>query len=137
MIYSAYLSGFVYPVVCHWIWDSNGFLYGKVMDFSGSGAGTYILTRGVVDRRALFVVFFLTQTAAVHLVGGAAAMAGSVALGPRIGRFVRNETTGKMEPVEIPGHNAVLSALGTLLLWFGEYKSSILGIAESHEIPMH
>lgn len=71
------------------------------MDFSGSGA--------------------------VHLVGGAAAMAGSVSLGPRIGRFVRNEATGKLEPVEIPGHNAVLAALGTLLLWFGKYIEQNVG----------
>ncbi|KAL7572408.1 hypothetical protein ACA910_006588 [Epithemia clementina (nom. ined.)] len=93
MIYSAFLSGFVYPVVCHWIWDPSGFLYGKVMDFSGSGA--------------------------VHLVGGAAAMAGAWILGPRIGRFVQNEQTGEWQAVEIPGHNAVLAALGTLVLWFG------------------
>lgn len=93
LIYSFFLSGFVYPVVCHWIWDPNGFLYGKVMDFSGSGA--------------------------VHLVGGAAAMAGAWILGPRIGRFVQNEQTGEWEAVEIPGHNAVLAALGTLVLWFG------------------
>ena len=46
LIYSIVLSGFIYPIVCHWIWDSNGLLYGKVLDFSGSGA--------------------------VHLVGGAA-----------------------------------------------------------------
>jgi len=93
LIYSIFLSGFIYPVVCHWIWDPDGFLYGKVADFSGSGA--------------------------VHLVGGAAAMSGAYFLGPRMGKFVLNQETGKIEAVEIPGHNAVLAALGTLLLWFG------------------
>jgi Ammonium Transporter Family len=93
LIYSFFLSGFVYPVACHWIWDPSGFLYGKVADFSGSGA--------------------------VHLVGGAAAMSGAWVLGPRIGRFVVNKETGKKEPRTILGHNAVLAACGTLLLWFG------------------
>lgn len=46
-------------------------------------------------------------------------MSGSYFLGPRIGKFVRNEEIGKLEPRDIPGHNAVLAALGTLLLWFG------------------
>jgi Amt family ammonium transporter len=46
-------------------------------------------------------------------------MAGSYFLGPRIGKFVKNEETGKVEPVEIPGHNAVLGALGALILFFG------------------
>lgn len=93
LIYSFYLSGLIYPVVCHWIWYPGGFLYGKVLDFSGSGA--------------------------VHLVGGAAAMSGAWILGPRIGKFVINKETGKKEPTVIPGHNAVLAATGTLLLWFG------------------
>jgi Amt family ammonium transporter len=92
-VYSAFISGFIYPVVCHWIWDPDGFMYGKVADFSGSGA--------------------------VHLVGGAAAFSGAYFLGPRIGKFVKDEETGKTVAVVIPGHNAVLAAAGTLLLWFG------------------
>ena len=46
-------------------------------------------------------------------------MAGSYFLGPQIGKFVKNEETGKVKPVEIPGHNAVLIALGALILFFG------------------
>lgn len=46
-------------------------------------------------------------------------MSGAYFLGPRIGKFVRNPETNKLEPVDIPGHNSVLAALGTLLLWFG------------------
>ncbi|KAL3910217.1 MAG: hypothetical protein SGILL_007779 [Bacillariaceae sp.] len=93
LVYSFVLSGFVYPVVCHWIWDPNGFLYGKVLDFSGSGA--------------------------VHLVGGAAAMSGAWVLGPRIGKFIVDPETGKKTPRDIPGWNKVLASLGTLILWFG------------------
>jgi Amt family ammonium transporter len=86
LIYTVYLAGFVYPVVCHWIWNPKGFLYGKVMDFSGSGA--------------------------VHLVSGAAAMSGAWILGPRIGKFKVNPQTGKKEPQVIPGSNAILAAFG-------------------------
>lgn len=68
-------------------------MYGRVFDFSGSGA--------------------------VHLVGGAAAMSASIFLGPRIGRFKYDENTKKWETIEIPGHNAVLAALGTFILWVG------------------
>eukprot|EP00977_Amphora_coffeiformis_P029751 scaffold42731_cov237-Amphora_coffeaeformis.AAC.2 len=92
LCYSAALAGFIYPVCAHWIWSPDGFLNGKVYDFAGGGA--------------------------VHMVGGVAAMMGSIILGPRLGKFVTNEQ-GKKVPVDIPGHNAVLMALGALILWFG------------------
>ena len=56
---------------------------------------------------------------AVHGVGGAAALAGAAILGPRIGRFTYDESTGKYTSNKIPGHNLVLSALGGFILWFG------------------
>jgi Amt family ammonium transporter len=93
LIYSFFLTGFIYPVASHWIWSPDGFLNGKVLDFSGAGG--------------------------VHLIGGAAAMAGSVFLGPRIGKFKFHESTQKWEAVDIPGHNAVLAALGAFILWMG------------------
>jgi Amt family ammonium transporter len=93
LVYSFVLAGFIYPVCSHWIWDSSGFLNGKVYDFAGGGA--------------------------VHSVGGVAAAVGSYILGPRAGKFVIDEETGKKKPVEIPGHNMVLAALGTIILWFG------------------
>ena len=49
----------------------------------------------------------------VHAVGGAAALMGAIALGPRIGRFV----DGKSRP--IPGHNIPFAALGVFILWIG------------------
>ncbi len=93
LIYSCFLSGFMYPVVSHWIWSADGFLAGKVLDFAGGGA--------------------------VHGVGGAAALAGAWILGPRKGRFIKNEDTGKIEVIRIPPHNMVLATLGGFLLWFG------------------
>lgn len=93
LVYSFVLAGFIYPVASHWIWDSNGFLNGKVYDFAGGGA--------------------------VHAVGGIAAATGSYILGPRKGKFIIDDETGKKKPVDIPGHNMVLAALGTMILWFG------------------
>ena len=47
-------------------------------------------------------------------------MAGSYFVGPRIGKFDRDPVTGKVTKVNvIPGHNAVLAALGAFILWGG------------------
>ena len=95
LVYSSLLAGFIYPVASHWIWDPSGMLNGKVYDFAGGGA--------------------------VHMVGGVAAAIGAVILGPRKGKFIVDETTGKKKPVNIPGHNMTLAVLGVLILWFGFY----------------
>lgn len=97
LIFSFFLSGFVYPIVAHWVWSSSGWLsvslssplFGSgAIDFAGSGV--------------------------VHLVGGVAGLWGAIIEGPRIGRY---DAFGK--PVPMKGHNATLVVLGTFLLWFG------------------
>lgn len=93
LIYSFVLTGFIYPVVSHWIWTEDGFFYGKVFDFAGGGA--------------------------VHMVGGTAAFAGAWILGPRIGRFKFDSETNTWISIPIPGHDSVLAATGTFILWFG------------------
>ena len=55
----------------------------------------------------------------VHSVGGWAALAGAVVLGPRIGKYVDNGEEGKKISKAIPGHNMPLAALGVFILWFG------------------
>lgn len=97
MTYAFFLTAFVYPVVSHWVWDSNGWLntlYGDgetaVIDFAGCTV--------------------------VHMVGGFAGLTGAAIVGPRLGRF---DSEGKVVP--IPGHSATLATLGTFLLWFGWY----------------
>src|SRR5262249_49709599 len=50
----------------------------------------------------------------VHLVGGAAALAGALVLGPRIGKFGKDGT-----PNAIPGHNIPMAIAGTFILAFG------------------
>lgn len=49
----------------------------------------------------------------VHSVGGWAALAGAIIVGPRIGKFVN----GVSRP--IMGHNMPLATIGVFLLWFG------------------
>ena len=95
--YSAVLTGFVYPVVVHWIWSGDGFLT--------AFRETPWLKVGVVDFAGCGVV---------HMVGGAAAGIGAAILGPRLGRFGPNA-----KPIN--GHSMPLVVLGTFLLWVGWY----------------
>jgi len=93
LIYSAIVSAFIYPIFGSWAWGSlfhgGGWLEGLgFIDFAGSSV--------------------------VHSVGGWAALAGAMVLGPRIGKYGPD---GK--PRAIPGHNITLAALGTFILWFG------------------
>ena len=97
LVFSFFLSGFVYPVVAHWVWSSSGWL---------STNSSYLLFgSGAID---------FAGSGVVHLVGAIAGLWGSFIEGPRVGRF---DTFGK--PVPIRGHNATLVVLGTFLLWFG------------------
>ncbi|VAX27129.1 Ammonium transporter, partial [hydrothermal vent metagenome] len=94
LAYSVVISGLIYPVFGSWAWGSlykgNGWLEGLgFIDFAGSTV--------------------------VHSVGGWAALAGAIVLGPRLGKYV----DGKAKA--IPGHNIALGALGVFILWFGWY----------------
>lgn len=111
LIYTCVITGWIYPVVAHWVWATGGFLstfttdedevvLGGCIDFAGSGV--------------------------VHMTGGIAALCGAAVIGPRKGRYDDN---GKVIPM--PGHSTVLSVLGTFILWLGWYgfnPGSTLGI---------
>ncbi|KAJ6697332.1 hypothetical protein OIU85_003680 [Salix viminalis] len=115
LIYSSFLTGFVYPVVSHWFWAADGWgnpaktknplLFGSgAIDFAGSGV--------------------------VHMVGGIAGLWGALIEGPRIGRFDHNGRS-----VALRGHSASLVVLGTFMLWFGWYgfnPGSFLTILKSY-----
>ncbi len=92
MIYSFFISAFIYPISGHWIWG-------------GGWLSTLPLGAGFKD---------FAGSTVVHSVGGWLALVGALALGPRIGRFTK---TGK--PVAIPGHSITLAALGVFILWLG------------------
>ena len=95
-IYSAVISAVVYPIEAGWVWNSNGWLAQiGFVDFAGG--------------------------AAIHSVGGTAALLGAMFLGPRIGKYDYDKN-GKVTKVHaIPGHSLTLGALGTFILWFGWY----------------
>ncbi len=95
-IYSGVISLVVYPIEAGWIWNSEGWLYKLgFIDFAGS--------------------------CAIHMVGGIAALIGAIILGPRIGKYVKDEKGKVVKVNAIPGHSLTLGALGCFILWFGWY----------------
>jgi Amt family ammonium transporter len=78
----------IYPIVAHWVWGGGWLAELKMQDFAGSTV--------------------------VHLQGATAALAATLLLGPRIGKYGKDR-----KPNLIPGHNQVLSVLGVIILWIG------------------
>jgi Amt family ammonium transporter len=52
----------------------------------------------------------------VHTVGGVIALAGAIALGPRLGRKFKKDGGGPL-----PAHDLTIGAIGAVILWFGWY----------------
>jgi ammonium transporter, Amt family len=90
MVFSALLVAFVYPITGHWIWG-GGWLQTMSTPFHDFAGSTV-----------------------VHSVGGWAALAGVILLGPRIGKYGKDGTV-----TPIPGHSMGLAAIGTFVLWLG------------------
>mmetsp|Transcript_2664 Transcript_2664/g.4547 ORF Transcript_2664/g.4547 Transcript_2664/m.4547 type:complete len:527 (+) Transcript_2664:74-1654(+) len=111
LAYTMLLSGFVYPVVVHWVWCSEGWLTAFAPGSSGIAgfkrSDQVLFGSGMID---------FAGSGVVHMVGGLTGMMGAWLVGPRLGRFDSNG-----QPVDMPGHSAVLVVLGTVLLWFGWY----------------
>ncbi|XP_024401783.1 ammonium transporter 1 member 3 [Physcomitrium patens] len=103
LIYSSVLTGFVYPIVSHWLWSTDGWLSAS----KSVGPGSLLFGSGAID---------FAGSGVVHMVGGIAGFWGAFIEGPRIGRF---DKTGN--PMVFRGHSATLVVLGTFLLWFGWY----------------
>ena len=103
LLYSIAVSGFIYPIIGHWAWGPDGFL-------STMGAAGYFLP-------ALGQSFHdFAGSTVVHTIGGFIALAGSIVLGPRLGRKFKRDGGGPMMP-----HDLTIAASGGLLLWFGWY----------------
>jgi len=94
LLYSFGVSGFIYPIIGHWAWGPDGWLTtltpNPFRDFAGSTV--------------------------VHTIGGFVALAGAIALGPRLGRKFKRDG-GSMPP----GHDMTIAAVGGVILWFGWY----------------
>jgi Amt family ammonium transporter len=93
LIFSAAMTGFIYPMVVHSFWGGGLIAQLEIGDARfGDFAGSTI----------------------VHSAGGWAALMGALILGPRIGRYGKD---GK--PRAIPGHNIAFVVIGVFILWFG------------------
>ncbi len=103
VIFSFLLVGIMYPITGHWIWGGGWLQERGFWDFAGSTA--------------------------VHSVGGWAALAGVLVLGPRIGKY---NPDGSVNP--IPGHSMTLATIGVFVLWLGWFGfnpgSTMAAIAE-------
>jgi len=87
LIFVIILTGIMYPISGSWQWGGGWLSEAGFSDFAGSTI--------------------------VHSVGGWAALAGAIVLGPRLGKY----TEGRVNPM--PGSNLALATLGTFILWLG------------------
>lgn len=88
IVFSFILVGFIYAVGGHWAWGGGWLSAMGFVDFAGSTV--------------------------VHSIGGWAALAGVLVLGPRLGKYTAD---GGVKA--IPGHNMTSATLGALILWLG------------------
>jgi Amt family ammonium transporter len=103
LIYSLGVSGFIYPIIGHWAWGPDGFLATMGSD------GNFLPWVGTSFHD-------FAGSTVVHTIGGFIALAGAIALGPRIGRRFKSEGGGPMLP-----HDLTIATSGGLILWFGWY----------------
>jgi len=87
LIFSTIYVGFIYPFVGSWKWGAGWLDNMGFYDFAGSTL--------------------------VHSVGGWAALAGAIVLGPRLGKYLGDHVKA------IPGHSMPLATIGVFLLWLG------------------
>lgn len=121
LFYTVAMTALIYPILGHWAWGGFAEPFGY-----GSGQG-WLGAMGYVD---------FAGSSVVHAIGGAAALAGIIIVGPRIGRFRPDGTANLMS-----GHNIPLAALGTFILWFGWYGfnpgSTLVGDASIGRIAVN
>nr|CRH05657.1 Putative Ammonium transporter [Candidatus Magnetococcus massalia] len=94
IIASVVISVVIYPIFGHWVWG-GGLL---------SNNDGWLGAMGFVD---------FAGSTVVHSVGAWIGLAGTLILGPRIGRFRKGESQ------EIPGHNVTMATVGVFIIWFG------------------
>jgi len=90
-LFAAILSGIIYPIVMGWQWGGGWLASAGFSDFAGSTL--------------------------VHSTGGAAALAGAILLGPRIGRFAKAGSPNPVKP--FAASSIPLVTIGVFILWLG------------------
>jgi Amt family ammonium transporter len=103
LLYSVGVSGFIYPIIGHWAWGPDGFLA------TMGSEGTFLPAVGTSFHD-------FAGSTVVHTIGGFVALAGAIALGPRLGRRFKGDGGGPMLP-----HDLTMATVGGLILWFGWY----------------
>jgi Amt family ammonium transporter len=110
VVWGLFCGSLYYPLFAAWTWG-GGWL-AKTWDTMGLGAG-YVDFAG---------------SGVVHAVGGAAALAGALVLGPRIGKYGPDK-----KPRTIPAHSVPMAMLGCFILlfgWFGFNAASTLASSD-------
>jgi Amt family ammonium transporter len=110
LVYGFFMSMFLYPLYGNWVWG------GGWLSTLGVHAG---LGHGHVD---------FAGSTVVHMTGGITALAGTLVLGPRVGKYRRDGNI-----LATPGHNLPFTVVGTLILafgWFGFNAGSTLSAAD-------
>ncbi len=90
-LFAAILTGFLYPFVMGWQWGGGWLAARGFSDFAGSTL--------------------------VHSTGGAAALAGAILLGPRLGRFTKKGDPAPVKP--FAASSIPLVTIGVFILWLG------------------
>jgi ammonium transporter, Amt family len=111
VIWGLFCGAIYYPLFAAWTWG-GGWL-GKTWDTMSLGVG-YVDFAG---------------SGVVHAVGGAAALAGAIVLGPRIGKY-----TADGKPRAIPGHNIPMAITGCFILLFGWFGFNAASTFASSDI---
>jgi len=93
ILISLVVTGIIYPISGHWAWGGL------------TGNAGWLESLGFVD---------FAGSTVVHSLGGWVALAGAIAVGPRIGKYMPDKT-----PRAILGHNMPMAGLGVFILWFG------------------
>jgi Amt family ammonium transporter len=99
LLFSLVMTTIIYPIAGSWYWGSL---------FHGEG---WIEAFGFID---------FAGSTVVHSVGGWAALAGAIVVGPRIGKYAKDGSVRA-----IPGHNIPLATIGVFILWFGWYGFNV------------
>ena len=89
-LFAAILAGIIYPIVMGWQWGGGWLATAGFSDFAGSTL--------------------------VHSTGGAAALAGALLLGPRLGRFTK---AGAAPIKPFAASSIPLVTIGVFILWLG------------------
>ncbi len=90
-LFAAILSGIIYPIVMGWQWGGGWLAELGFSDFAGSTL--------------------------VHSTGGAAALAGAIIIGPRLGRFLKSGAPAPLKP--FAASSIPLVTIGVFILWLG------------------